>query len=218
MIASRMSGKIISISVSALMASAPMFACSGPTCPCQALDRAVVEISGLEVQGAYTHTGPVNMQLLGDQEFVREALEDSVAKVLLGQLAQRKSQSEDIRQFGQKMVQEHTQLTEQIILRVAKLIGVPESKALSRKDKQLTTSLEALSGAQFDEAYIKAMVKDHKQDLKRFSSEQDVTQDPGVKITAEQGTNLISKHLELIEQIAERHNVVAKNSGAAIGE
>jgi putative membrane protein len=51
------------------------------------------------------------------------------------------------------------------------------------------------------------MVKDHKQDLKDFQSEAQIAQDPTVKQVAEQGVNVISQHLQLIEQIAQNHNV-----------
>jgi putative membrane protein len=216
MIANRISRQLVLFSASALLASVPAFACAGPDCPCQTIQQAMAAISALEAQATYTYTSSSNLQTLFDQEFIREALEGGAAKVLLGQLAQQKSQSDDIRQFGQKMVQDHTQLSEQVVERVAKLIGVKESKGLSRKDKQLAATLDGLSGPQFDEEFIKAMVKDHKQDLKKFSSEAQLTQDPSVKIAADQGTNVISQHLLLLERIAENHDVVAQNHNVAI--
>jgi putative membrane protein len=51
------------------------------------------------------------------------------------------------------------------------------------------------------------MVKDHKEDLKDFKSEAEMAQDPNVKQIATQGTNIIQQHLQLIEQIAQAHNV-----------
>lgn len=67
--------------------------------------------------------------------------------------------------------------------------------------------LEGLSGQQFDEEYIKAMVKDHRQNLKEFKGEAQMAQDPSVKQAAEQGASVISQHLQMIEQIAQNHNV-----------
>jgi putative membrane protein len=181
------------------------------------LEQALSKIMAFEVQETNSQAVPFNPQLLGDQEFVREALEDGAANVLLGQLALQRSQSDDIRQFGQNMAHDHTQLSEQVTQRVAKLLGVLAPNGPSRKGKRLAASLEALSGSQFDEAYIKAMVKDQKQTLKKFSGEADQAQDARVKIVAEQGTNLISKHLELLQRIAESHNVVAENHPILIG-
>jgi putative membrane protein len=151
----------------------------------------------------------LNPQAINDQEFVRKALEGGAAEVQLGQLAEQKSQSPDVKQFGQKMVQDHTQLGDQVMKPVAKQLGVKEPKELSKKDKQLVASLEGLSGPQFDQEYIKAMVKDHKQDLKDFTNEAQMAQDPNVKKAAQEGTAVISQHLQMIEQIAQSHNVTA---------
>lgn len=151
----------------------------------------------------------VNQQAMADKEFVRKALEGGTAEVQLGQLAQQKSQSDDVKQFGQKMIEDHTALGNQI-KPIAQQLGVKEPKTPSKKDKQLMTKLEALSGPQFDEAYIQAMVKDHKQDLKEFKNEAQSAQDPNVKQAAQQGTGVISQHLQLIEQIAQNHNVAVE--------
>jgi putative membrane protein len=151
-------------------------------------------------------SGAANPQTLNDQVFVRKALEGGDAEVQLGQLAKQKSQSADVKQFGQKMVEDHTQLGEQM-KPIAKQLGVSEPKGPSKKDKQLMAKLEGLSSQQFDEEYIKAMVKDHRQDLKEFKSEAQTTQDPNVKLAAQQGATVISQHLQMIEQIAQNHNV-----------
>ncbi len=154
-------------------------------------------------------TNPEDQQAMMDQAFVRKALEGGAAEVQLGQLAQQKSQSDDVKQFGQKMVEDHTQLGEQM-KPVAQQLGVKEPKGPSKKDKELVAKLEGLSGQQFDEAYIQAMVKDHKQDLKEFKNAAQTTQNPNVKQVAQQGVGVISQHLQMIQQIAQNHNVTIK--------
>jgi putative membrane protein len=154
--------------------------------------------------------GPDNslatQQASADQAFVRKALEGGATEVQLGQLAQQKSQSEDVKQFGQKMVEDHTQLGEQM-KPIAQQLGVKEPKGPSKKDKQLIAKLEGLSGPQFDEAYIQAMIKDHKEDLKEFKNEAQSASNQNVKQAAQQGAGVISQHLQMIEQIAQNHNV-----------
>jgi putative membrane protein len=154
-------------------------------------------------------TSSANQQAMADQEFVKKALEGGAAEVQLGQLAQQKSQSEDVKQFAQKMVEDHTRLGDRM-KPIAQQLGVKEPKAPSKKEKALAAKLEALSGQQFDEAYIKAMVKDHKQDLKEFQNEAQTAQNPNVKQAAQQGVGVISQHLQLIEQIAQNHNVATE--------
>jgi putative membrane protein len=146
-------------------------------------------------------------QNYGDQAFVAKALEGGDAEVQLGQLAEQKSQSNDVKQFGQKMVSDHTQMGDKWFKPVAKEMGVSEPKGPSKKDKKLIDKLQGLSGTEFDAEYIQAMVKDHKQDLKDFQNEAQAAQNPIVKQVAQQGANVISQHLQLIEQIAQNHNV-----------
>ena len=146
-------------------------------------------------------------QSFGDQAFVAKAMEGGVAEVQLGQLAQQKSQSEDVKQFAQKMVNDHSQMADKWLKPVAKQLGVSEPKGPSKKDKKILQKLQGLSGDQFDSEYIQAMVKDHKEDLKDFQNEAQVAQDPNVKQIAQQGSTVISQHLQLIQQIAQKHNV-----------
>lgn len=151
--------------------------------------------------------GAAQSQNFGDQAFVAKAMEGDAAEVQLGQLAQQKSQSNDVKQFAAKMVSDHQQMNDKWFKPVAKQIGASEPKGPSKKDKKLAEKLQGLSGQQFDTEYIQAMVKDHKQDLKDFQSEAQSAQDPNVKQIAQQGSDVISKHLQMIEQIAQAHNV-----------
>jgi len=156
-------------------------------------------------QGA--NAGAPTAQNFGDQSFISKALEGGAAEVQLGQLAEQKSQSNDVKQYGQKMASEHQQMVDKWFKPVAKQIGASEPKGPSKKDKKLIEKLQGLSGQQFDTEYIQTMVKDHKEDLKDFQSEAQNAQDPTVKQVAQQGADIISKHLQLIEQIAQAHNV-----------
>jgi putative membrane protein len=143
-----------------------------------------------------------------DKDFVHEALQGGMAEVQMGQLAAQKGSSDDVKQFGQKMVQDHTQMGDQM-KQVAQQLGVSEPKGLSKKDKAEVAKLNSLSGPEFDKAYIATMVKDHKKDLSDFRAEAQNTQNPNVKQVAQQGAQVIDQHLQMAEQLAKAHNQVA---------
>jgi putative membrane protein len=161
--------------------------------------------------GAYPGTGPMTTQNDSDKAFVSKALQGGAAEVELGQLAEQKSQSNDVKQFAQKMVSEHSQMADKWFKPVAQQLGVSVPNGPSKKDKKMIAKLEGLSGQDFDTQYITMMVKDHQQDLKEFQDAAKTAQDPNVKRVAEQGTNVISQHLQLIEQIAKTHNVAIES-------
>ena len=152
--------------------------------------------------------GPVTtvQHSFADQAFVKSVMERDVADVQLGQLAKQKSQSDDVKQLGQTMADDRTLLNDRFKA-IAKTLDVSEPKGPSKKDKQLMAKLEALSGSQFDEEYLKAVVKIHRQDVKDFQVESQAAEDPNLKQTAQQEESVISQHLEAIEQIAKAHNV-----------
>ncbi len=141
-----------------------------------------------------------------DKDFVHSALQGGMAEVQLGQLATQKGASDDVKQFGQKMVDDHTRLDGEM-QQVAQQIGVSAPRGLSKKDKALVAKLQSLSGTEFDDAYIEAMVKDHKNDLMDFRQEVANSQNPTVKQAAQQGQQMIDEHLQLIDQIAKAHNL-----------
>jgi putative membrane protein len=153
---------------------------------------------------------------LGDQAFVSKALEGGDAEVQLGQLAEQKSQSNDVKEFAQKMVADHTQMGDKLFKPIAKQLGLSASKGPSKKDKKLIAKLQGLSGTEFDTEYITVMLKDHQQDLKDFKSEAETAQDPIVKQAAQDGARVISQHLQMIEQIAQNHKVVVQGKSKEV--
>jgi putative membrane protein len=149
-------------------------------------------------QGATNPGGPSAM----DKMFVKKALEGSMAEVKMGQLAVQKSSDPQVKQFGQRMVDDHTKLIEQM-KPVAEQIGVKVPTECSKKDQATLTKMEALSGSDFDTAYVKDMVKDHKADDKDFKQEIASGQSQVVKDAAKQGDQVIESHLQEIQQIAQ---------------
>jgi len=149
-----------------------------------------------------------------DKKFVKEALMGGMAEVQLGQLAAQKAKSDDVKQFGQQMVDDHTKLGDQM-KGVAGQVGVTPPGSVFPKDQALMAKLQAMSGDEFDKAYIRAMVKDHEKDLADFKKESATGTAQPVKDAASQGSEVISHHLEMIKQIAQAHNVTVKTDMAS---
>jgi putative membrane protein len=152
-----------------------------------------------------------NMQQAGqpsamDRMFVKNAMQGSLAEVELGQLTLQKSNNEQVKQFAQRMIADHTKLNDQM-KPVAQQLGVQVPTEVSKKDKKTMAELQGLSGSAYDQAYIKDMVKDHKKDLSDFQMEASSGQDQTVKDAANQGSQVISQHLQMIQQIAKDQNV-----------
>jgi putative membrane protein len=161
-------------------------------------------------QQNFPGTQDYSPQSLVDEAFVRKTLEDNQAQVQMGQLAAEKSSSDDVKKFGEKMVQIHQQLTEQF-KPVAQKFGVSEPKDPSKKDKQEIARMQTLSGADFDTAFIQAMMREQQSDLKEFKSEAQASQDPAVQQLAQSDAPVLSEHLQILEQLAQAHNVTVES-------
>lgn len=140
-----------------------------------------------------------------DKLFVSRALAGGMAEVQLGQLTLQKSNNEQVKQFAQRMIDDHTKLGEQM-KSVAQQIGASVPTKISKKDRTTIAKLGTLSGSAYDQAYIKDMLKNHKQDLSDFQTEASSGQDQTVKDAASQGSQLIAQHLQMIQQIAQDQN------------
>lgn len=161
--------------------------------------------------GAYPGAGPEGpqgsmAQSYADQEFVTRTLSNSSAEAEMSQLATEKSQSPDVKQYGQKMVKIHSQLAQQL-QPVAHMLGVKADQKPSKKDKKQIEQMKTLNGPAFDQAYIQAMAKDQKHDVKSFKDESTAAQNPTVKKAAQMDEPVLSQHLQILEQLAQNHNV-----------
>jgi putative membrane protein len=144
-----------------------------------------------------------------DKAFVRKALQGGMTEVQLGQIALQKSSNDDVKQFAQRMVDDHTKLGDEM-KQVAQQLNVKMPDSPSGKDKSAMAKLQAMNGDEFDKTYIKDMVKDHEQDDKDFKAEAKNTTNPAVKQVATQGSQVIEEHLQMIQQIAQKNNVASK--------
>src|SRR5271168_5151837 len=141
-----------------------------------------------------------------DRMFVTKAMQGSMAEVQLGQLTFEKSNNDQVKQFAQRMIDDHTKLNEQM-KPVAQQLGVTPPNQISKGDRKTIAKLQALSGPAYDQAYIQDMVKDHKQDLNEFQAEASSGQDQTVKDAANQGSKVITQHLQMAQQLAKDQNV-----------
>jgi putative membrane protein len=154
--------------------------------------------------------GSPGQQAYGDQMFVHDALEDNQAQVEMSRLAQQKSSSDDVKRFGEKMVQIHTELNEQLTP-AAKELGMSAPDGPSKKEKKEIERLQALSGPDFDTEYIQAMAKQQQHDLKEFKDEAQSGQTANIQQTAKQDEPALAEHYQVLEKLAQAHNVTLES-------
>ncbi len=149
-------------------------------------------------------------QSFADQAFIHEALTNSTVEARMSLIAEQKSPSSDVQQYGQHMVLIHNQLNNQM-KPLAAQFDVSENPKPTKKQAREIDKLKTLSGPAFDQAYLRAMAKEQKQDVKEFKSEATSAQTPALQEAARMDAPVLSQHLKALEEIAMNHNVALPN-------
>ena len=135
-------------------------------------------------------------QSKGDQAFVNDAARGGEMEVKLGKLAEQDGSSAAVKEFGNRMVKDHTRLNAELSA-TAKSVGLTVPTKISAEQQATYDKLAMLKGTKFDTAYIDMMVKDHTQDLAAFQKEANVTKDAKLKGTVEAAIPVIEEHLKM---------------------
>jgi putative membrane protein len=144
--------------------------------------------------------GSSRMMKSSDAIFAMKAAQGGMAEVQLGQLAAQKGTSSDVKSFGQMMVDDHSKANDNL-KSVASQESMTLPTSLDAKDEALYTKLQNESGPKFDRDYVRAMVKDHQEDVKEFQKEANDGHDPKVKNFASQTLPVLHEHLQKIQSI-----------------
>lgn len=179
---------------------------------CSIVVGCAAAVAGTHAMAQQTPPPPSQNATSQDKTFAQKAAEGGLFEVQMGQLAAQKAEAEDVKAFGEKMVHDHTMLNDQM-KPVAESIGVEPPDHLDAKDQAEYDRFNAMSGKEFDQAYIKLMVRDHRMDLREFRHEEATTQDPQMKQTVAAGEKVIAEHLRIITEVAQKNGVEVPTRG-----
>jgi putative membrane protein len=136
-----------------------------------------------------------------DRAFVVKAAQGGLMEVAAGKLAAQRGLDPAVKEFGQKMVTDHTAANDKLkSLADSKQMMLPDS--VSPEENAALGKLEALNGADFDKTYSQMMVKDHVEDISEFEKEVKKGQDADVKSFAENTLPTLRHHLMLANRLS----------------
>ncbi len=152
---------------------------------------------GPSLDGGAANAGPSKVD---DKKFVKDAAQGGMVEVELGKLATQKGSSDSVKQFGQKMVDDHSKANEELKQVASKgNIAIPD--AIDSKHQSRIDKLSKLSGESFDKAYVKDQLKDHQSDVKDFQAEAQGGTDPNVKAFAAKTLPTLQEHLSMVKDL-----------------
>ena len=138
-----------------------------------------------------------------DKVYLKDAAQSDMAEMSMAQLALQKSSNDDIKSYANQMMADH-QKTSDAAKPVAEKAGVPMPADVNPKQKAQYTKLQGLSGTQFDNAYVKANVLDHRMILKKGKAEAATTQNSDMKTLTAMQEPIITDHTQKAEDLAKK--------------
>ena len=142
-----------------------------------------------------------NNLTLAEKEFMRKAAGGNLAEVQMAQLALKNGESAQVKEFAQKMIDDHGMANKQLE-QIAQDKGVLNFKpTLSEEDAALYARMGSMTGSAFDTAYIKHAVADHETDVKEYKTEEKKLKDADLKAYDEKTLPIIEGHLKMAKEM-----------------
>jgi putative membrane protein len=130
----------------------------------------------------------------GDQAFVDMAAQIDMTEAHLGQLAAENASSQEVKDFAQMLVTDHT-ADYNTLTAAATKAGLTVPKGLDAKHDKMVAPFEKLHGKAFDTRFVHAMVAGHEEAIKAYTKESTDGQNADIKAYATQTLPALQKHL-----------------------
>src|SRR5688572_559164 len=138
-----------------------------------------------------------------DVGFVTEAGHDGHAEVELGKLAQKNGSSAAVKEFGQKMVTDHSKAGAELAA-IAKKLNITPPSGPGDKHKAVYKKLAALKGDKFDSEYAQHMVDDHEKAVTVFQKQEKHGEAKELRDFAAKTLPTLEEHLKMARALKDR--------------
>ena len=157
--------------------------------------------------GELNHANPGGtVKLMAKEvEFVKKAGAGNAAEIKLAQLALHNGESQEVKDFANMMVKDHTAANDDLAA-VAKNHNIEFPPKETAEQKATYERLSKLKGAAFDKAYMADAVVDHTKDVAEYKEAQGMAKDE--KLVA---------YVNKVEPIVAGHLQHAKDAKAKVG-
>ncbi len=133
-----------------------------------------------------------------DKTFVKDAAVGGMTEVELGRIAAAKGASQAVKDYGTKMVDDHTKANDELKA-IATPKGLTPPAALDAMHQRVVDKFSKMSGGvAFDKAYESQMVADHKKTIALFQKEAKSGKDADLRAFARKTLPTLQEHLKML--------------------
>lgn len=138
-----------------------------------------------------------------DRKFVRDVDADHNLEIRLGQLAEKRARDGSVKQFGRRMVDDHTGLKEEWETMIGNS-GMKFKSGMGPRHKSKLDRLEKLSGREFDREYMTLVAQNHQDYLNYFRKEGRAAKSAPVRELVNRDIPMLEQHMQQAKQIGVR--------------
>jgi putative membrane protein len=136
-----------------------------------------------------------------DRKIIMDLAQANMSEIETGRLAQSKSQNEQVKNYAQQMIDDHTKALSDV-QQLAQARNITLATQLDRTNKAKLNRLGGLSGEAFDRAYMeRAAVADHKKTHDMLRQAQSRAKDAEVKALVARTLPIVDQHLTSGQQL-----------------
>jgi len=132
--------------------------------------------------------------------FVANMASCNTLEAELGRLASSKGNDPRVKELGQLLLNHHTQLNTQL-KQIADLKNLITPTSLSNDHQQIFNNILEKSGASFDQAYLEAIIKNHKDTIDEFQEMADEGEDTEIRNFSIRSLPTLQAHLTQAEAL-----------------
>lgn len=137
-----------------------------------------------------------------EKDFLTRASGAQKAEIAFGLMASDRADSAKVKQFGARMIDDH-QKAGMKVKQLALKEGVDLDAGMPPKQKEKAEQFSQLMGKDFDRAYMRYMLKEHKQDVEAFEQSANELKDDDVQQWANETLPILKEHLKVAKTIAD---------------
>ena len=154
---------------------------------------------------------PEELVELDYEQFTHKAASGNLAEVAMGELAQERGSRPEVKEFGQRMIEDHSRANEALTA-VAEKKGITTPTEPGPEERETMQRLSALNGEEFDRQYARLMVEDHRKDVAMYRAMAESSEDADLKKYASDTLPVLQEHLTLAESMAQEMAVMPEEA------
>ncbi len=138
-----------------------------------------------------------------EKDFIQQAAQSNRLSVSMAQLAGQRAQSARVKQFAQRLAQDHQSVADQL-LRFARQYDVSVPEQLTSTERQTVAELRQMRGNELDRQYIDDTIKHHQEMINAFEKIASEGQTPELRRWAINTLPSLRLHLMQAENIRDQ--------------